>query len=472
MYVVHVASEVAPVAKVGGLGDVVYSFAKATAALGHHVDVIIPKYDTLDYEQIHHLKPQYRRLWTYDGSDPYHNLVWEAKTADLSLLLIDPDHPHYYFNRGSIYGEVDDIDRFIYFSRAVCEYLYKSGKRPDIIHLHDWPVSLVAPLYQEMYLSLGMKVGGVVLTIHNLAHQGLCRPFNLARAGLRENPLLQDPQDFSLINLLRGGIEYADFVTTVSPTYEKETKTQEGGCGLDPILRKHQKKYRGILNGIDTTYWNPLTDSYLAYPYKTLGDKKKNRLELQRCFNLELSQGPIVCVVSRLVAQKGPKLMEAALRYTVNHGGQFILLGSCAEGDVKEHFERLQDEFSSNRNVAFYFGYHEELSHKVFAGSDLTVIPSLFEPCGLTQMIALRYGTLPVVRLTGGLADTVSKENGFVFKDPDSESLCEALSEAFHLFFQNPSKWKAFAEKGMRQDFSWKKSMRSYLRVYEKLLLQ
>jgi len=471
MYIVHAASEIAPIAKVGGLGDVVYSFAKATAALGHRVEVIVPKYDSIQYDGLKELRPEYRDLWVYDGPYQYHNTVWSAKVEEAALLLMQPDHPSYYFNRGQIYGAVDDIDRFIYFSRAVCEYLYKSGKRPDILHIHDWPTALIAPLYREMYTRLGMKIGGVVLTIHNLEHQGKCSPFNLTKAGLRGEDYLspnqmQDPENPALINLLKGGIEYADFITTVSPTYEKEAQTPEGGFGLDTLLLQHKKKFCGILNGIDCDYWNPATDRHLSYPYASVKGKAKSKIELRHRFELVDRQAPIVCAISRLVPQKGPLLIEAALEHTLDKGGQFILLGSSPIAEIRARFEALEKKLSHNKNVAFFLDYDEALSHLVYAGSDMIVIPSIFEPCGLTQMIALRYGTVPIVRKTGGLADTVSVKNGFIFAKPEKTALFGALDEALTLFSKDRNKWDSLAQAGMALDFSWNKSMNDYLQTY------
>ncbi|MGE5196867.1 MAG: glycogen synthase, partial [Anaerolineae bacterium] len=268
MHIIHITSELAPIAKVGGLADVIYGLSKESVKCGHKVDILLPKYDCLHYDMLKHLKVEFRELISFEGPARYYNTIWSAELENLRLLLLEPHHPNYYFNRGCIYGCQDDIDRFAYFSRTSLEYIFKSGAQPDIIHIHDWPTALIAPLYKDLYANLGWKVGGILLTIHNLEHQGKCAAFNLTRVGLRgENyatpDKMEDPYSPGILNLLKGGIVYADWITTVSPTYEKEIKTPSGGCGLHATLIKAQHKLKGILNGIDEHFWNPQSDPHL-----------------------------------------------------------------------------------------------------------------------------------------------------------------------------------------------------------------
>jgi starch synthase len=477
MHIIHIGSELAPIAKVGGLADVIYGLAKATAKQGHTVEIILPKYDSIDYSLLKNLKPEFRELWSYEGPYRYHNTIWSAELENLKILLLESHHPAYFFSRGDIYGFPDDIDRFVYFSRAVLEYLFKSGKNPDILHLHDWPVSLAAPLYKEMYIPLGFRTKGVVLTIHNLQHQGKCSPSNVTKAGLRGEDYLTeekmgDPLLPTHLNLLKGGIVYSDFVTTVSPTYEKEIKTQDGGFGLDTLLIKYQKKLKGILNGIDYDYWNPATDKHIS-PYSTqnvLQGKKENKLKVRKKFGLKESKGPLVCAISRLVPQKGPALIIYALKKTVEKGGQFILLGTAPDPNIDVAFKNLQQELIPNKDVIIHLDYNETLAHLTYAASDMIIIPSLFEPCGLTQMIALRYGTLPIVRKTGGLADTVididhDHGNGFVFDFPDIKGVDWALDRAFN--FYKKGIHLNLIEQSMQVDFSWNRSADEYMNIYE-----
>ncbi len=486
MHVIHIASELAPIAKVGGLADVVFGLARETQKKGHTVEILIPKYDCLDYSALQNLKPEFRELWSFDGPYRYHNTIWSAEVQGLKVLLLEPHHPGYYFSRGSIYGSPDDVDRFIYFSRASLEYLFKSGKNPDIIHIHDWPTSLVAPLYREMYTRLGFRTKGVVLTIHNLQHQGKCSPQNITRAGLRGEDFLtpakmQDPFLPSNLNLLKGGIEYSDFITTVSPTYEKEIRTVEGGCGLNNLLNKHQSKLRGILNGIDYDYWNPETDTLLAAQYNAksiVQGKEANKAELRKKFGLKESKGPLVCAITRLVPQKGPELIQYGLKKTLEKEGQAALLGTPATPEMEAAFKTLQKDLSKNKNALIHLEYNEQLAHLTYAAADMILIPSIFEPCGLSQMIGLRYGCVPIVRYTGGLADSVfdvdtskkpeNERNGFVFDFPDTSGVDWALDRAFK-YFKEPAKWAKIVERGMQCDYSWSRSADAYLQIYQQL---
>lgn len=495
MDIVHIASELAPIAKVGGLGDVVYGLCKELSRLGHNVEVILPKYDCLHFELLKDLKVEYRELWSYDGPDRFNNTIWSAHVNGLKILLIEPHHPQHYFSRGMIYGCSDDIDRFVYFSRAAMEYLYKSGKNVDTIHVHDWATALVPVLYKEMYSKLGYQTQGTVLTIHNIEHQGKCLPQNLTRAGLHaENYLsfdkMQDTVSFYDVNLLKGGIVYADKITTVSPSYEKEIQTFEGGFGLQDALSAHRHKLTGILNGIDEDFWNPEKDAHLVHKYPvhgvteeklplTLEGKKENKRFLRTHLRLKDSDAPIVAAVTRLVPQKSPELIKFALKRTLEKGGQFILLGSTPIPSIHQEFEALQADLSGNENVAILLDKDEALAHQIFAAADMFIIPSLFEPCGLTQLIALRYATVPIVRLTGGLSDTVfdvdtsvkpvNERNGFAFDLPDTKGVDRALTRALDCYRQQKQKWNSLLLQGMRQDNSWKHAALEYLSVYKAL---
>lgn len=491
MYIVHICTELAPIAKVGGLADVIYGLSKETVRNNHSVEILIPKYDCIDYTQLEHLKVDYRELWSFDGPNRYNNTVWSGSVGALKVLLLEPHHPNYYFARGTIYGCKDDIDRFVYFCRAALEYLFKSDKRPDVIHIHDWPTSLVATLCKDMYAALGFKTGGILLTLHNLEHQGKCSVHNLTRVGLRgENYMtpekMQDPYVPLTLNLLKGGIVYSDALNTVSPNYEKEIKTAVGGFGLDKTLLKYQDKMKGILNGIDEAFWNPETDSYLVANYNThspiiekvLEGKAANKFQLRTHLGMDQAPLPLVGCVTRLVSQKAPELIKRALIRTVEKGGQFILLGSASDAEMEKQFRELQKLYSKNKNVAIVLDKDEALAHLFYAAADIFAIPSIFEPCGLTQMISLRYGAVPIARATGGLVDTVfdvdtsklpeSERNGFVFEFPDASGVDWALDRAL-AYWKDPKKWQSIMLNGMRRDLSWRKEAYQYFDLYEKL---
>ncbi len=498
MYIVHIVSEFAPIAKVGGLGDVIYGLSKETSKHKHKVEIIIPKYDCIDYGRLTHLKVENRELWSFEGHGRYNNTIWSAEVDNLKVTFIEPHHPNFYFSRGIIYGCPDDCDRFAYFSRAALEYLYKSEKWPDAIHIHDWPTSLVALLYKEMYIPLGMRVGGILLTIHNLEHQGRCPVNILNQVGLKGEDYLdpekmQDSTYPDLINLLKGGIEYSDAINTVSPTYLKEIQTLSGGFGLDDALKRNQKKVTAILNGIDETYWNPQTDPHLVAHYSTkkvnttdkftkiLKAKAENKRQLRTHFGLKEEKAPIIGSVTRLVLQKGTDLIKHALERTLEKGGQFILLGSSPSIEQEKPFEELHKKLTKNKNVAICLDQNEALAHLIFAGSDMFIIPSIFEPCGLTQLIALRYGTVPIVRMTGGLADTVfdidtshrpeNVRNGFTFESADTLGVNEALDRALHCWSKDQKKWHKIMRQGMNVDFSWSQEAPKYFAIYKQLSL-
>ncbi|MES2122179.1 MAG: glycogen synthase [Chlamydiota bacterium] len=493
MHIVHIASELAPIAKVGGLADVVHGLCRELNQLGHTTEILLPKYDCLQLELLSDLKVETPELWASDGPYSFNNTIWSAHYDGLTLRLIETHHSQLYFNREVIYGCPDDIDRFTYFSRAAMEYLFKRGKHPDILHVHDWPTALIPVLQKEIYSKVGFKPKKTVLTIHNMEHQGRCTPQILTRAGLPGNDLLdpdkmQDPYSFNHVNLLKGGIEYSDQITTVSPKYEIEIQSPEGGFGLQETVLKHRKKLKGILNGIDCALWNPETDGYLFQNYpadrvskSTLPDviagKEENKKQLRIQLGLAPSTHPLIGCITRLVPQKSPTLIKHAIERTLEKGGQFVLLGSSPIPEIQNDFLALKEHYRTRRDVALIMDNDERLAHWIYAAADMFIIPSLFEPCGLTQLIAMRYGTVPIARLTGGLADTVfdvdtsikplDERNGFTFEFPDTGGVNWALDRAMACYKEHPKKWHSIILNGMRTDHSWKHPAMQYLALYK-----
>lgn len=477
MHIIHIASELAPIAKVGGLADVVYGLCQATLKLGHTTEVILPKYDCIAYSQLTHLKLEQKEIWVTFGSDRYNNSVWSANLGNVKIFLIESDFPEHFYNRGVIYGCSDDIDRFVYFSYAAMQYLLQARKQPAVLHLHDWHTAVIAFLCKKNNYNLGKSI----LTIHNLAHQGICPSSASFKMDLLENP------DSDSVNLLKMGIIYADRVTTVSPNYKKEIQTPEGGFGLDLVLRDSQKKLVGILNGIDQDYWNPAKDPFLPMNYHTqkledvLQAKQINKRFLQKHLALAQENVPLVASITRLDPQKSPDLIAYGITRTLELGGQFILLGSIStsNSDIQEQFITLQEKYRDDHRVAILLMNDEALAHLIFAASDLFIIPSLFEPCGLTQMIAMHYGTIPIARMTGGLVDTVfdidtsskplNERNGFTFDFPDPQGVNWALERAI-ICYKNHKKWQQLLRAGLNADFSWGKSIKQYLLIYKELL--
>lgn len=496
MHIVHIASELAPVAKVGGLADVLLGLSREQSWKGHDVDIIIPKYDCLDSNDIRDLSIDYIDLMSFYQGEWYHNTVWSGWVENLKVYFIDPHHPRHFFNRGCFYGCEDDIDRYLYFSRTTMEFLYKKQMQPDILHIHDWQSAIIAPLLYDMYKDMGLTKPKIVFTIHNVEYQGKCTPVELDRIGLNGKALLtpdklQDPQDPTKINLLKGAIVYSDFVTTVSPNYAKEVKTPVGGRGLDKTFIKYENKFKGIINGIDYSYWNPEIDRYLPAHYSSrempANKKDRNTLDkkayIKKVFRdqhlLSDEHKPIIGCVSRLVPQKGVEMIKHALKFALDKGAQFVLLGSGPIPSINAEFHALKNQYADHPDVSLTLHHQEPTAHLIFAASDMFIVPSLFEPCGLTQMIALKYGTIPIVRKTGGLADTIfdvdysgkpfEETNGYTFDFPDNIGLESALTRAIDCWFHDPDKWRKLMIHGMEIDFSWNLPSNEYLKIYQSL---
>lgn len=491
MYVVHIASELSPIAKVGGLADVVSGLSKELISKGIKVEIIIPKYDCMDHSSINDLKPITPDIPSYFEGEYVPNTVWQGFVDGIKVYFIEPHNKTAFFSRGEFYNCPDNIERFSYFSRAALEFLYKTKKNPDIVHCHDWHTALIPLFYNEIYKSLGLSIKGFIYTIHNLEHQGFASPDILDRLGLNSSYFLtpdrlQDPHRANLINFMKGGIVYSTYFTTVSPNYAKEVQTIDGGFGLHNLITSYNYKFEGILNGLDFSYWNPETDRYLPTHFsindpKTLfKHKEANKFYLRKRLSLKGigPARPLVGCITRLVPQKGTHLIESALFRTLEMGGEFILLGTSPEPATTEHFLLLKLNLANNHHVHFEMQYNEELSHQIYAGCDFFIVPSIFEPCGLTQLIALRYGTIPIVRSTGGLADTIfdidhsdkPKRNGFTFNHPDKTGVFSALDRALNTWYQDKKRLETLILEGMRMDFSWNIPAQKYIEFYNRCL--
>ena len=482
MNICMISTEMSPAAKVGGLADVVSALSKEMMQKGHNIEVILPMYSCMRYDQIEDIHCIYEELWVphYDQWRP--EKVFEGYINGIKTLLITCSE---YTQRDNIYGYDNDLYLFTYFSRAALEFMYKTERRPEIIHCHDWGVGMIPVMYYELYNSLGWDNSRIVFTIHNNECQGLCwygeqllDMVGMDYQSLNSPSKLQDPNHPNCINMMKGAFVYSNFITTVSPTFAGEMKTKEFGRGLDPVLNQFSEKFGGIINGIDYNMWNPHTDRKLAAQYSknNIEPKYENKRALREWLHLEDSWKPIVSCVSRLTAQKGLHLIKHAIHYTLSKGGQFILLGDSPDPKINDDFWALKNSLEGNPNIHLWLGYHEDLSHLIYAGSDIFVIPSMFEPCGLTQMISLRYGTVPVVRKTGGLADTVfdvddsgkglANSNGYVFEGTHKQDLEYGLSRAISCWFEQPDAFRKLAINGMNYDYSWKGPSKDYENIY------
>lgn len=485
LFIVQISPEMAPVAKVGGLADVVFGLCGELAIRGNHVEIILPKYDNLRYDHIYELHEVYQDLWVpwYDGA--IHCTVFFGFVHGRKCFFIEPHSPDNFFNRGSVYGFPDDILRFAFFSRAAMEFLWKSGKQPDIIHCHDWQSALVPVLLYEIYQQLGMTHPRVCLTIHNYKHQGVTGMEMLRATGLHDPDRyfdydrLRDNNNQHALNLLKGGIVYSNFVTTVSPRYAVETKEQGQGFGLEPTLHTHQVKYGGVLNGIDYDVWNPEVDALIPVRYgvDNIDAKYDNKRALRHRLMLADNDKPIVAFIGRLDPQKGLELVRHGIFQSLERGAQFVLLGSSPDQAINADFWHLKGMLNDSPDCHLEIGYDEELAHLIYAGADMMLVPSQFEPCGLTQLISLRYGTIPVVRSVGGLADTVfdkdhshrplHERNGYLFESYDDQGLESALGRAIDCYYQYPEHFRELIRNAMRTDYSWNVPGQDYMNIYD-----
>jgi len=485
MFIVQITPELAPVAKVGGLADVVFGLSNELEIRGNHVEIILPKYDCLRYDHIWGLCETYGDLWVPWYGGAIHCTVYFGFVHGRKCFFIEPHSSDNFFNRGCIYGFNDDVLRFAFFTRAAMEFLWKSGKNPDVIHCHDWQTALVPVFLFEIYKFLGMTHPRVCFTIHNFKHQGVTGAQVLHATGLNRPEYyfhydrLRDNFNPHALNLMKAGVVYANFVTTVSPRHASEAKDQGQGFGLEPTLHIHHVKYGGVVNGIDYNVWNPEIDHYIPHRYDvdTIEEKYKNKKALRDRLMLADNEKPIVAFVGRLDPQKGLELIRHAIFYTLHRRGQFVLLGSSPDGQINSYFWSLKHQLNDNPDCHIEIGFNEELSHLIYAGADIILVPSQFEPCGLTQLIAMRYGTVPVVREVGGLADTVfdkdysykplHERNGYVFRDYDYSGLESALGRALSCYYDYPEHFRDLMKNAMRYDFSWKNPGQDYLNIYD-----
>ena len=489
MRIVHIATEFAPIAKAGGLGEVILGLSRELCRIGHEVEVILPKYDFIPHSSLQRVSLEVPDFKCFEKGQLHANAMWSAECEGIPLHLLEARHPAGYFHRGKIYGCDDDTARFLYFSRAAAEYLKRTDRPIDILHLHDWHSALAALFARDVFR---LPVKAIALSIHNAAYQGKCAVWDLDYIGLPGQKHLtkdafqdDDPAHPSLINILKGGLAYADAIVAVSPTYAKEILTPEYGYGLDPTFRKLEKKLVGILNGLDLKFWDPEKDRSISAHFKAkdpietiLNAKGQNRAALAKRFSLPAASRPWVGTITRLAYQKGPELIEAALLETIRLGGVFILLGSAPSPELRAHFENLKSRCKGQ--ALLHFEYDEALAHEVYAALDFLVLPSRYEPCGLSQMIAMRYGTLPIARATGGHLDTIfdcddpnipsPKRNGFLFRNYSEPAQIEALRRAIDRFKKNPALLHALIKNGMSADWSWAKPAREYERLFLQLL--
>ena len=483
MKIVMVSSEFVPFAKTGGLGDVLGALPKTLAKLGHEVKVFLPLYRSIDFSGYNPVTHDWEEKITIDSKNfnlRYCNIK-EAKSS-LEYIFLENDS---LFDRKALYVDPDtgkdyddNDDRFIFFNKAVLRFLISHNYAPDIIHVHDWQAALV-PVFTKLCFAEHelFRNCKTVLTIHNLAFQGLFDNSSFSKLGLDEKLYYPtSPFEFyGKVNFIKASITYSDAVTTVSQQYAREIQTDEFGCGLNGVLKQHTDKLYGILNGVDYAVWSPSRDKKIPYKYirANLSGKKMNKVELLNELNLPVREKtPLIGAISRLTDQKGFDLLEVIIDNMMKEDLQFVVLGT---GDKKYHsfFKDVESRYPDKCKALLKFD--DTLAHKIEAASDMFLMPSYYEPCGLNQMYSLRYGTVPIVRKVGGLADTVINYNdetkegtGFVFESYTAQNLLTTIQRAVHTF-QNRRNWLKIMKQGMKEDFSWKQSALEYVKLYNNL---
>jgi len=477
--ILFATSEMAPWVKTGGLGDVAGALPKALAAMGHRVVALTPLYRALAHGDD---PPEATGLSVnvpIDGGFTRARLRRKRVNGNLEVLFLDEPG---LFCRPGVYGENneaydDNCKRFAFLSRAALETLRVLGEPFDILHLHDWQTALAAAYQRIIYWNDPLvSRPATVLTIHNIFHQGSFWHFDMPMLGLDWSHF--GPNELEMngkINLLKAGIVFADVISAVSPTYASEMQTPEGGFGLDGVLRGRQGRVFGIVNGMDAEEWNPAADPHIrrAYSAADISGKAECKRALQEECKLPVGDAPLVAVISRLDKQKGLDILAAAFPDLMARGVQFVLLGT-GEWWCHYHFPDLQSRWPAQTSV--HLRFDNALAHRIQAGADMILMPSLFEPCGLVQLAALRYGTVPIARRTGGLSDTIvdaspdklaaGSATGFLFNDYLSDALLWAVDRALTAY-RDKTAWRRIQAAGMNADWSWRSSALQYVDLFQ-----
>jgi len=459
MRIVMCASEVVPFAKTGGLADVAGALPLSLEDQGQEVIVVMPRYKSIQ------------------GSQFKINKVKEDIAAskigrNIQVYFIENEK---YFNRDNLYMDKngdypDNLDRFSYFCRRTLQLLKEIKFKADVIHVHDWQASLVPVYLKSAYAKDPFyKDMRTVLTIHNIGYQGLFPKEEFTKLGLDWSLFDMEKLEFyGKVNLLKGGIVFSDIVNTVSPTYAKEIQTKEFGFGLEGVLAKRKSSLFGILNGIDYSIWDPQTDTFIAEQFwaQDYKGKRKDKTDLQKICNLPVTADkPLFGIVSRLAEQKGFDILAEAMDTICNLNLQLVILGT---GNVKFHTLLSDIVKKYPKVISLHLKFDDVLAHKIYAGSDFFLMPSRYEPCGLGQLISLRYGTIPAVFKTGGLADTIDKNNGFIFSQYKQEELVKTIKAALGVF-KDKQQLDTLIRNAMKCNFSWETSAKAYIRLYEKV---
>ena len=479
--ILFIASEMTPFVKTGGLGDVVGALPKSLVAKGIDVKVIVPLYSTIDYQKYNLEKIMDGNCVAMGNCCEFFSVHRSKYVKGVDTYFIEFNK---YFDRNGVYDDMwtrsafqDNGYRYAFFDRAALQTAKDLGFQPDIIHLHDWQTGLV-PYYVKRDHDPFFARTKTLLTIHNLPYQGrfgsdLLPYAKIDMADFHAGAL----EDYGCINFLKGGIRFADKLNTVSPNYAREILTPEFGAGLDWLLRERQKDLRGILNGIDTELWNPKKDLIIPEKYSVrnhLSGKEENKKHLVQVAGLNSVDKPIMAMCVRLAEQKGIKMLASCIEPVLNTmETQFVIMGQ-GEQWANNYFDSLPKKYPGK--IAVKIGYNTEGEHLMCSGADFALVPSLYEPCGLTQMVSQTYGALPIVRSTGGLEDTVLNYNeyygvgtGFKFNDVSANALYNTIGWANATYYDRPEHIVKMREMAMKKDYSWDKSGNDYKQLYQEM---
>jgi len=478
MRVLFASSEVAPFAKTGGLADVAGALPRAIQSLGHDVRVVLPKYRLVDTAKFGLRRILPKLVVPIAGTVETCSL-WEGQNGPVPTYFVEQDD---YYDRDGLYqsggkDHPDNAERFAFFSRVVLEISRALDFFPAVYHCNDWQTGLVPAYLRSIYrVDPEVAGAGVLFTVHNLGYHGLFKPAAMAVANLSSDLFTPFGVEFyGKVNFLKAGLVFSDRINTVSRKYSQEIQTEEFGHGLDGVLRARAKDVRGILNGIDYDEWHPSRDQFIAARFSRddLDGKAACKADLQRIFGLpERADVPLLAVISRLAEQKGIDLIAESLDAILDLGTQFVLLGT-GEPALHQAFEAAKARHPSR--VGLKLGFDVALSHQIEAGADMFLMPSRYEPCGLNQMYSLAYGTIPIVRATGGLDDTIQPfepdsgaGNGFKFAEASADALLLAVGQAVALY-RRREPWRRLIENAMACDFSWSRSAKEYESLYHEI---
>ncbi|MBM7692993.1 starch synthase [Peribacillus deserti] len=474
MDILFAVSECVPFVKSGGLADVAGSLPQELAKHGNRVRVVLPKYKTIEQKYTDKMS-KIAEFYVQVGWRDQYCGIFSLEQDEITYYFVDNE---YYFKRDDLYGYFDDGERFSFFTRAVLDAL-QHIPAPDVIHCHDWHTGMVPFLYKTEYQDRdGYDFINTVFTIHNLQFQGIYPQEIMGDLlGISEYYFRPEHIEFNgNVSFMKAGIVASDYITTVSPTYKEEIQTPYFGEKLDGLLRSRNNSLSGILNGIDYQFYNPEKDPFLLKNYSAASPEGKidNKLAIQKSLGLpENKDIPVMAMITRLTKQKGLDLVKAVFQEIVNQDIQIIILGT-GEQEFSEFFQSMERYYPYK--VKAVIGFNEELAHKIYAGADLFLMPSMFEPCGLGQLIAMRYGAVPIVRETGGLNDTVAsynewtgEGNGFSFNNFNAHDMLFTIERALS-FYRDKKSWKTIVKQAMEKDYSWSQSANQYNLLYKELV--